>query len=448
MVLWNLGLLLLLAMLIVHMLVGWKLGRATHDLPRYVLTDGKVSAFGVASSLLATILGASAVIGVCGLAMTHGWTALIWLGAGVFGLLALSFLIDRVDLKSALSLPQVLDKQGGRSMRLISAWVILPAWIGIIAAQFAAFGRLTEALQPGSFYIMTAVMALAVIGYVGFAGQQGVIRTDRVQIGMILLLLLALAFTLLWSPPQPLFQPSLQKPLQPLSPVRLLDIGLAVAFPFLIGPDIFSRMLTLRSARQRGQSLRYTALGLAISACLIVGIGVAAREWISAEEAEQVLIHLPELLWGSWGGIVAALALAAVILSSADTCLLSAATILTVDVFGKESLRTTRIGVVSLGIASLFIAWWLGGVIKTLLLAYTIYTSGLAVPAIAALFLHRPLPKYTLMLTISAGAATGIYLRLTEQPFGLPLALGVSTLIAVFGSYLEKKNAPASGAGR
>jgi len=115
---------------------------------------------------------------------------------------------------------------------------------------------------------------------------------------------------------------------------------------------------------------------------------------IAAEQAFPTVIK--EVLPPFLGGIVLAALLCAV-MSSADTCLLSASTILTMDVIKKfkpsldqrKVLPISRWGILVLGLGSLALAWRSGGVISSLLFAYTVYTAGLIVPVVAGFYKER-----------------------------------------------------------
>jgi len=123
---------------------------------------------------------------------------------------------------------------------------------------------------------------------------------------------------------------------------------------------------------------------------------------------------IKEVLPSFLGGIVLAALLCAV-MSSADTTLLSASTILSVDIVGyfKPSLSQDKVlalsrwGIVVLGLGSLMVALYLGGVIKALLFAYTVYTSGLILPVIAGFYRSRlkVTPLAALVAVIGGGGA-------------------------------------------
>ena len=87
-------------------------------------------------------------------------------------------------------------------------------------------------------------------------------------------------------------------------------------------------------------------------------------------------------------------ALLGAVMSSADTCLLTASTILSVDIVGRfkpslsqdKLLSLSRWGIVLLGICSLLVALALKGVISSLLFAYTVYTCGVILPVLTGFY--------------------------------------------------------------
>lgn len=433
----SIAFIVLILFIILHPVIGWINRRKSEDIRSFVLAGREVSPLSAAASLVATIMGASAILGTTGLAQKHGPSAFVWLGAGILGLTVLIFLIDRVDFRKALSLPDMLGKHGGAGVRIASALVIIPTWIGIVAAQFAAVGKVAEAVQPGSYLPVVVVVAICVAAYVALSGQRGVLKTDKFQIVLIFILLLTLV---VWMLATGLDVEKLNY--QPLGSLKMVDIAIAVAFPFLIGPDIFSRLLTVKTASLRKRTLLYTIVGLLFISAMVIFVGTFAGLFVDFSAKEQLMVKLPEIFWGNIGVTVASVALLAAIISSADTCLFTSATIISVDLLGKSNAKTIAFLSVVMAIISAILALWLGGVLKALFISYTIYTSGLAVPAIFALFLKKALPKYTMIVTIVAGSTIGMIGRFNEQEFTLLFAITVSLLIAVVGNLIENnKNA-------
>lgn len=430
----TLALVVLFVFLLIHPLASLGALKTRPSLAEFVRVGGQERTWKTTMSLLATMLGASALLGTSGLAARHGWSALVWPGAGVLGLTLLAWLVPRVPFGESLSLPDLLGASGGKTMRLVSALVIVPAWIGIIAAQFAAAGRVAEVFAPGLYVPVVAVSALAVALYVAASGQRGVIRTDVWQ----LLAIVALLVALLGGPagdhagviPIPDFSP--------LSVPAMLDILVAVGFTYLVGPDIYSRLLTVGSTSARRSVLLASAAGMGLVGLAVVAVGMWTPSVVAPGQPESILVTLPQTLWGPWGARLVGLGLLAALLSSADTCVLSASTILAVDILGVRRTAPIRLLSVVVAFLAAIIAMWLGGIIKTLLLSYTIYTGGLAIPVVFALFLKRPLGALELMVTILVGSVVAVTLSLRSVPYAMPIALAVSLGTALLMTFVTR----------
>ncbi len=422
--------------LALHPLAGWLMRRARRSSGDYLVAGRTASPIMAATSLLATIFGASAVMGTAGLAYAHGWSALVWLASGAAALWILSFFVSRMPMDRAFSLPDLLGLQGGPYMRMAAAGVIVPAWVGIVAAQLAAVGKLAGAGHPVESAVLTLLAGVGVGGYVFWAGQRGVLRTDKWQFALFAGIVLLIAGSL-WGSANVGRQVAV--PVVSLPPLRMLEIALVVGFPFLIGPDIYSRLLTVNHPSGRVQALRLAALGVLILALCITFVGLTARVVLPGIDGENLWIALAEWQWGGWGRMVVVIGLSAAILSSADTCLLSAATIVSFDLMRRDQPRIVGLWAGFLALISIAIALWMGGIIPALLLSYTVYTSGLAVPAVAALLIRKPLPAITGVVTMMAGGTTGLILALSKTPFALGWALAGSTLIALVGTQLERR---------
>jgi SSS family solute:Na+ symporter len=169
----------------------------------------------------------------------------------------------------------------------------------------------------------------------------------------------------------------------------LVFYPLIVGLPYLVGPDIYSRVLCARDNRvARRASL--TASGFVIPlAFLLAFFGLMARAHFPGIPAEAALPKtLITLIPAGLKGLIVAGFLGA-IMSSADTCLISASTIMTLNVvrpfFGtaqEKNLRITRVTVLIIGVVSWFIASRQQGIISSLLLGYTVFVGGVVIPTL------------------------------------------------------------------
>jgi SSS family solute:Na+ symporter len=142
-------------------------------------------------------------------------------------------------------------------------------------------------------------------------------------------------------------------------------------------------------------------------------------------------------------GLVAA-ALLAAFMSSADTSLMTATSILTLDIYRKARpdagssniLIVSRIAVSIIGACALILAVSLPSIIKTLLIAYTVFTSGLLLPVVAGFYKERlGLTPSGALSALVGGGLTAIFLG---QNYPL-LGMAVSAAFLFGVSWLERQ---------
>ena len=429
----------LVAFIALHPLISLGVIHWRTGLEEFVTADRQVSPIRAAMSLLATMLGASAILGTSGLAMKHGWSAMAWPLAGVAGLLLLSALVRRLNLATALTLPDLLGQTGGRELRWAAGAVIVPAWVGIVAAQLAGAGKVAAAFHPDLFGPVVVATGVAVALYVVGAGQKGVIRTDVWQLVAIFGLLAAV----LWGTAKLSTSATGVAASTGTAAVSLpwsgwLEILVAAGFTYLVGPDIYSRLITVRHQQHQRRLLWIAAAGLAVAGAAVVGSGVAAASLGLASPAESVLVAVPRMAWGEWGALLVSLGILAALMSSADTCLLSAASILSLDILNRRDPNWIRAMAGVLAAVAVVLALWLGSIIETLLLSYTLYTGGLMIPAVFALFIRRPLHRVVCLATMVTGGAGALTLKLCGVAHSLPIALAASLMTALVGLAVER----------
>ncbi len=358
----------------------------------------------IVGSLVATIIGGSSTIGLAGLGFSQGLVGAWWLLVGAIGLVVLGLLLARRVRAFALyTLPELLERQYDQRVGLAASLLIVVAWVGVVAGQIVAAGRLFSVLGPGSAHLWMLLFSLVVITYTLLGGQYSIIRTDFVQAMLLFVGILAALAVIL---PQAGGISGLKSSLTPeffsfplsvrFGPKHLLSFLLLVGATYVVGPDIYTRIFSARDETVARNSVLICALLLSMAAFVIVLLGMCARVLypeISPEQALPQVVRqaLPLGLSGVvFGGLVAAL------MSSADTCLLSQSVILVEDVLKRrwhlsdqETVQLTRVSIALLGGAALALALALKGVIASLLFAYTIFTCGLVLPTVAGFFRER-----------------------------------------------------------
>ncbi|MBW2026338.1 MAG: hypothetical protein JRI90_13325, partial [Deltaproteobacteria bacterium] len=334
-----------------------------------------------------TIFGASSTIGIIGLGYARGLTGAWWSLMGGIALIPFAlFLASRVRASNAYTLPDILKKAYGEKVSMPAGIVIAVAWCGVIAAQLVAGGRLVAGLFSVDFQVALFAVAVVFTAYTFWGGQLSVIRTDFWQFmffGAGFLIALAFLLLSLSSTPVPWWKniPVGHWRFPVSSSFGWYDV--LVYYPLIVG-------LAAKKA-----ALNAAVIVMPLSFLLAL-FGLLARAKFHGIPADAALPKvLAACIPTGLKGLVAVGFLSA-IMSSADTCLISASTILALNVFRPvyggntgQYLKVTRWGVVLLGTISWLIASQEQGIISSLLLGYTVFVGGIVMPILGTFFQER-----------------------------------------------------------
>jgi len=429
--------------------------RRANKIDDFFVAGRKGSTLFVTGSLLATIIGASATLGMAGLGFNQGLTGAWWLLVGTVGLIVLGLLFARrVRSFGLYTLPQLAGKMYDRRVSLAASIFIVIAWLGVIAAQIIATGTIMSTLGIGSQVLWMIICTVVFVTYTILGGQYSVLRTDLVQIIIIFIGIFGGLAFLLWNiggwnalvdklPADYFAFPVSSK----FSGMNLLSWLLLYGSTYVVGPDMYSRLFCAKDGRTARRSALYAALLLIPFALGITLIGMGASiiaPGIKPDQSFPAVIR--EVYPPAISGIVLAALLSAV-MSSAVTCLLSASTILNMDIIKtfkpglteKQLLSYSRYGMVVLGLGALVLALEMKGIISTITWAYTIFTTGVILPVAVGFYKDRVKVTATgALAAIIGGGLTGLLSKiLTDIKYLGLIALGVSALLLVFVSLID-----------
>jgi len=359
----------------------------------------------ITGSLIATVVGGSATVGMAGLGFKQGLTGTWWLLVGSIGLVLLgAFFARKVRGAALYTLPELVERQYDRRMSLAASILIVIAWVGVVAGQIVAAGTVLSILGIGSVAFWMTVFTIVFVAYAILGGQFSIIRTDIFQAAILFLGIFA-ALALVFSQVGGLDGLKASLPpgyfYFPTSPEfdwkMLLSLLILVGATYVVGPDMYSRLFCAKGEKTAQQSAILSAFLFIPLAFAIIFIGMSAKVLypeIAAEGAFPQVIT--SVLSPGLGGLILA-ALVAALMSSADTCLLTQGVILTEDIIKRvhpglderKTILLTRLSLVGLGLVALGLALVLKGVISSLLFAYTIFTCGLVVPVVAGFYKEK-----------------------------------------------------------
>ncbi|MCC8194791.1 MAG: hypothetical protein LIP28_09130 [Deltaproteobacteria bacterium] len=403
----------------------------------FYVNERASGALGVGFSILVSCVGASATIGMIGMAFVVGTPAFWWLGAGAVGLAALSlFLARKVRKSEAYTLPHMAETFLGKQTRPLMAAIIVAAWSAILAAQFSALIAVLGPLTGFGSQACLAIGFLLVCGHT-LGGQSAIMRVDRLQ---ALVILTALGMTLVWlSLHNPgwtgAFRLEIVNAAFPLEKLRYDP--LAGGANYLVCPMLFGRFFSARDEKSAVAGGLLGASGIAVCSVLIVAVGLACRGLLPEDTApDAVLTRILAEVMPSWMHLVVSLALVSAIVSSADSCLVTAATVCGNDLFKTRNPTVARRCVLALGIFGALVSVCGKGILGFLLMAYDIFACGVVAPCFVGLMLlpGRRIQGNFACAAVISGGLLGLAAALTENSLYSYLGMGLSSLLALAGA--------------
>ena len=418
----------LIVYLIFLIFIAARSARHVKDIPDFFVARKGASAKAVAGSLVATILGGSAVIGAIDSGARLGGAATWFMLVGALGLLALIPFAGRAYQHGKYALPDLVESLYGKGPRLVASLVIPVAWTGIVAAQIIAAAKLLMTFTALSYTAAAIVAAAVFTGYTLAGGQLSILRTDFLQACLIVLGLVVLAGFALFGGNPANAAPSLSAILQGapafpfntnFSPLDLFLLILTYGTTYTAGPDIFSRMFCAKDTATAKKAI-FTAAAILVPVAFVIGFlavyGVGLGDVQGARITAIANAVLPQPLIP-----LIALALLSVVLSSADTTLLSSSVIICrlFDVSNEKEipacagmtmknarmtpLTKARVVILLNGIVALLLALVFTDIIGTLLLALAVYAGAFTVPILWGLLGLKAKPKFVAVAIVAGG---------------------------------------------
>ena len=425
--------------------------RKTKGFTEYAVAGKRQGTLTVSMTLLATMLGASTTIGITDTVYTIGFPGIWWLLFGALGLILQAFLLsERVRSVNADTLPHLAEILVGKAASKLLAGLIVISWIGVIAGQLVAIHSLVAFATGNSSKVLMIIVSLIVILYTALGGQMSVVKTDRLQLVLILLGLVACCIYLYVSTDGATAAAADQVEFLNSSygGMDLFTNFFIIGGVYFLGPDILSRNFLSRDKKTAKRGALCGGLALALVALVIALIGIWARSFLTTADIgdQKVLMAVINVLPKALG-LLLCIGLLSAILSSTDTCIVNAATILSRDILGRKRVAVVRAAVIGLGVVSLlFAVLGSGNIISILTGAYSIYTPGVIFPLLIAILAYRkrPIRKGVWLAAVITGGCFGLagtFLSDWLADIGLPagvvshlslIGMGVSLIISLF----------------
>lgn len=397
----------------------------------YYIAGKKAGLMMVSGSLLATILGGSAILGTIELSQKTGWPAIWFLFCASLGLFALAPIARYVSRYGKYTLPELLGYFYGKKARITASVIIPVAWLGIIAAQIIAAAKILSGLEITNYSWSAIIAGSIFILYTLLGGQVSILKTDLMQSLLILAGLAALAiFTV--SSEFNYVKPSFSADdlfNESFGWLDLLILIMTYSVTFVVGPDIYSRIFCARNEKIATRSIIIVAVALIPVSVILVFLGI-----FSGYSGETEIVRFASGILPGWFYGLFLAALLSAVMSSADTTLLTSSLILSElinqNLEGSRSLAITRVLIVTLGILSILISLFVTSILQSLLLALTFFSGAFVLPMLAGL-LNIPVVRKQVMIAIVSGGFIALAGKIINLQ-GYPIAGNMIIIMSFF----------------
>lgn len=398
----------------------------------FTLAGGKLGPLVLTGTLLATWTGTGSIFSNAEKAWEDGLPALILPLSAAAGLLVLLFIIGPVRRLGSYTLQDVLEQRFGPVARVLGTLTLVTAYLVIVSYQFRAASAVLERVLQEAGFVDASVppevfligMAVVIGIYTALAGLMSVAFTDGFN-GILMVTGLLIALPLAWSAAGGVdgvlaaLPESGRRVTGHYSGFQVLGY-LLPPFLLVIGDaNLHQRFLAARDTGAARKALLMLIPAVVLVDTVIILTAVAGRAlYPEIENSGHVLLELalsglPPVL-----GALLVAAILAIVVSTADSFLLSSSSALVRDVYQRfiapeaseaRLLVCARLGVLALTAVALVLAFATDEFFKVSLLAYSIYGVGITPVLLAALFWKRATPAGAVASMLAGGTFTALW---------------------------------------
>ena len=392
------------AYLVVQFAFGMLVSRRIASESDYLLAGRRLGVTLAAFSIFATWFGAETVVGAAGRIYSNGLSGG---SADPFGY-ALCLVVLGVVVAAPLwrrrytTFGDLFRERYSPGVERLAVLLMVPTSVLWAAAQIRAFGQVVSVSSDLTVSIAITAAAAFVIIYTVAGGLLADVVTDFVQsigvvVGLVILFVLVgnahggVASLVGSIDPQRLALFSTTN----ATPLELVEAWAVPVCGSLLAVELLSRILgcksasTARNATLVGAAL-YLVVGLIPATIGLVGPSLAP----GLEEPEQLVAVLAQQHLSTFLYVMFAGALISAILSTVDSCLLAAASLVSHNLIvplkptltDRQKISTARIGVAAFGILAYVIALHAGGIYELVQTASAFGSAGIFVVGMFGLF--------------------------------------------------------------
>jgi len=440
---------LIAAYFLVLLLIGFLLRKVLSE-KAFILADRQLTFPLLVATVAATFYGSSAVLGGASIANQTGLGVLWFIIPFYLGNLFLLRILPRIRRDESYTLPDFLGKYYGSKVALAAS--LLLAVLCLIPEAIIAGGRVLTLITPLSFESSMILIAAVIVTYTLLGGMRSVAITDLLKFSLLILsvlVLLPFLIIAIQSKGPETFLGSLPQGFtDPFSSMGLQDILVWCILLFFLpitSSPLYQRLFSSAPYVNAKKAILYCILLWLLIDTVVVFAGLLSVDYGQSDPDTAFIVVGQNLLPAELQALFF-VGLIAAVMSAADSYLHAGASSLAHDVYkplsGKgdgELVLASRIFVVLLGAVSLLLAFYFQQIIPALIFTLTVWTAGILIPTLAALFYLKLRPTAALA-AIAFGSFSALACRFLPITDTDPLLVGLIasfTAAAVVNTFLR-----------
>ena len=412
-------------------------------------------------TLLSTWIGSGSLFAGAGLGYRIGFPGL-WQSAGAWaGIALVYFLAPKVRRIAQYTVPDVLELRYGPTARILGTVTTVLAYTTIAAYQFRGGGRLLNLVSGMDESTGALITMLFCVAFTAFAGMLSIAYLD-VGNGLMMLVGVGVAVIFLlgqaggFGPAIAQLRPDQVAIFGSMQPIDALALFLPTLFLLLGEANMYQKFFSAESERAARIAVVGWICGTILVETLITSVGIfgsVVLPGLDTQQSEAIVVRVAVDVLPTFLGMLLLAGAAAIIVSTANSFLLTPATNLIRDVYQRfinpsitdqQVVLYTRGIVVVLGLIGFVAGSFFPTILAMALWAYTMYGAGITPALLGALIWPRATPAGG-VASILVGMVTTLLWEIVAlvrgggaaaYPFGLAtvypaLFLSIGTLIVV-----------------
>lgn len=375
----------------------------------------------------------------------------------VIGIFILYTIAPKIRAFGKYTISGILEAKYGPFARNLASVIVILAYVGIVSYQMTGLGFILNLTTGMSVELGTVIAAVLIIFLAMIGGLRSVSQTDAISGflmvgGLIITVPIIISVAGGWDSIISNVPDSHMTATGGLTTIQLMGYLLPSLFLLLSDQNMYQRLAASNSDKSaKKAALSWLGVMLLISPAISI-IAFVSRSLFPDIDPGMALMATTTVLPLGVGGILLAAA-AAFIITTGNSYLLSAATNMTYDIYGKyinknpsdkKQLVMTKVFIVVLGGLSYLLISYFPTVLEVQMYSYTVYGAGIT-PAILAVFFWKRVTTIGGISSMIAGVVTTLVWELVlNTPFELnssvvsvPVAIIVLILVSLA---TQKKN--------